>query len=271
MAQVTYQPGDVNQDGFVNVTDVTALIDMLLNGPSQPSEPQSGDIETITVNGVSFNMVYVASGTFEMGAPPEAYYNVDHCRPVHQVTLSEYYIGQTEVTQELWTAVMGSNPSYYVESNQQPVHMITWANCQTFITKLNQLTGKNFRLPTEAEWEYAARGGRQSHDYLYSGSNDISLVGWYRDNSGATSHPVAQKSPNELGLYDMTGNVWEMCADVYTRYDKKPFAEGSYLSTPHRSTRGGCYGAYQRDCRATDRGYTLPDFRGKYNGLRLAR
>ncbi len=152
MAQATHQPGDVNQDGSVTILDVSALIDMLLNAASEPTEPQSGDIETITVNGVSFNMVYVASGTFEMGAPPEAYYNVDHCRPVHQVTLSEYYIGQTEVTQELWTAVMGSNPSYYVESNQQPVHLITWANCQTFINKLNQLTGKNFRLPTEAEW-----------------------------------------------------------------------------------------------------------------------
>lgn len=109
MAQTTYQPGDVNQDGVVNVSDVVDLINMLMNA-TEPQTPESGDIETITVNGVSFNMVYVASGTFEMGAPPEAYYQVDHCRPVHQVTLSEYYIGQTEVTQELWTAVMGSNP-----------------------------------------------------------------------------------------------------------------------------------------------------------------
>ena len=109
MAQTTYQPGDVNQDGVVNVSDVVDLINMLMNA-TEPQTPESGDIETITVNGVSFNMVYVASGTFEMGAPPEAYYQVDHCRPVHQVTMSEYYIGQTEVTQELWTAVMGSNP-----------------------------------------------------------------------------------------------------------------------------------------------------------------
>lgn len=109
MAQTTYQQGDVNQDGVVNVSDVVNLINMLMNA-TEPQTPESGDIETITVNGVLFNMVYVASGTFEMGAPPEAYYQVDHCRPVHQVTLSEYYIGQTEVTQELWTAVMGSNP-----------------------------------------------------------------------------------------------------------------------------------------------------------------
>ena len=109
MAQTTYQPGDVNQDGVVNVSDVVDLINMLMNA-TEPQTPESGDIETITVNGVSFNMVYVASGTFEMGAPPEAYYQVDHCRPAHQVTLSEYYIGQTEVTQELWTAVMRSNP-----------------------------------------------------------------------------------------------------------------------------------------------------------------
>ena len=109
MAHTTYQPGDVNQDGVVNVSDVVDLINMLMNA-TEPQTPESGDIETITVNGVLFNMVYVASGTFEMGAPPEVYYQVDHCRPVHQVTLSEYYIGQTEVTQELWTAVMGSNP-----------------------------------------------------------------------------------------------------------------------------------------------------------------
>lgn len=109
MAQTTYQQGDVNQDSVVNVSDVVDLINMLMNA-TEPQTPESGDIETITVNGVSFNMVYVASGTFEMGAPPEAYYQVDHCRPAHQVTLSEYYIGQTEVTQELWTAVMGSNP-----------------------------------------------------------------------------------------------------------------------------------------------------------------
>ena len=235
---------------------------------AQNDEPVT---HTYRVRGVSFTMVLVRGASFTMGALPNDNKAYPSETPRHQQTVNTFYMGQTEVTQALWQAVMGSNPSHIQGNPNLPVEMVSWDDCQEFIRKLNALTGEHFRLPTEAEWEYAARGGRQSHDYLYSGSNDISLVGWYRDNSGATSHPVAQKSPNELGLYDMTGNVWEMCADVYTRYDKKPFAEGSYLSTPHRSTRGGCYGAHQRDCRATDRGYTLPDFRGKYNGLRLAR
>ena len=165
--------------------------------------------QTFTVNGVSFTMKLVEGGTFQMGATSEQgsdAYNSE--KPVHSVTLSNYYLGETEVTQALWNAVMGSNPSYF-EGDALPVEQVAWNDCQEFIRKLNQKTGKNFRLPTEAEWEYAARGGKKSNGYKYAGSNDIGSVAWYTNNSDSKTHPVKGKSPNELGLYDMSGNVWE--------------------------------------------------------------
>ena len=272
-------PGaDVDGDGKVTIADVTSLIDMLLTTPAEPVVLESGDIETITVNGVSFNMVYVASGTFEMGAPPEAYYNVDNCRPVHQVTLSDYYIGQTEVTQELWTAVMGSNPSYYVESNQQPVHMITWANCQSFITKLNQLTGKNFRLPTEAEWEYAARGADKTNGYDYAGGvqDDLDDICWNSHNTASDNytwgaHPVAMKRPNEIGLYDMSGNVEEWLNDYYAAYtaDAQVNPQGPATGT-NRCLRGGCYSHNWWDLRVFQRHSGTPSDKHPFWGMRLA-
>ena len=154
-------------------------------------------------------MVKVRGGTFQMGATPEQTGAFDFEKPVHSVTLSDYYIGETEVTQELWTAVMGNNSSHFKGNSQRPVETVSWSDCQTFITKLNELTGENFHLPTEAQWEYAARGGNKSRGYLYSGSNSIDDVAWYDSNSGNKTHAVKTKSPNELGLYDMSGNVWE--------------------------------------------------------------
>lgn len=277
MAQVEYD-GDVNKDGVVNITDAIDLIGYLSTGtwPSQVHE--SGEIQTITVNGVSFNMVYVASGTFEMGAPPESYYNVDNCRPVHQVTLSEYYIGQTEVTQELWTAVMGSNPSYYVESNQQPVHMITWDDCQSFITKLNQLTGMNFRLPTEAEWEYAARGAEKTHGYEYAGGvqEDLDSLCWNSHNTASDNytwgaHPVAMKRPNEIGLYDMSGNVEEWLNDFISTYTEEAQVDPQGPETgTKRCLRGGCYSHNWWDLRVFMRHASVPDDKHPFWGMRLA-
>ncbi len=139
--------------------------------------------------------------------------------PAHQVTLSDYFLGETEVTQELWQAVMEDNPSYNQGDLQLPVENITWNDCQTFISKLNQLTGMNFRLPTDAEWEYAAYGCvADSLHTMYAGSDVIDEVGWYGENSDNQTHPVASKLPNELGLYDMTGNVWEWCQDWFSNY-----------------------------------------------------
>ncbi len=269
---------DLNGDGAVNMDDLTSLINVLLGVTPQPAEPQTGDVETITVNGVSFNMVYVASGTFEMGAPPEAYYNVDYCRPVHQVTLSPYYIGQTEVTQELWTAVMGSNPSYYVESNQQPVHLISWYDCQTFVSRLSQLTGKNFRLPTEAEWEYAARGADLSQGYEYAGGTkeELNALCWNSSNTALDNytwgaHPVAMKRPNEIGLYDMSGNVEEWLSDYNGPYTEEAQVnpQGPETGTT-RIARGGCYSHNWWDLRVFQRHASNPSDKLSFYGMRLA-
>lgn len=275
---ITPPGADVDGDGKVTIADVTGLIDMLLSSPAEPVVLESGDIETITVNGVSFNMVYVSGGTFEMGAPPEAYYYVENSRPVHQVTLSDYYIGQTEVTQELWTAVMGSNPSYYVESNQQPVHFITWNNCQTFITKLNQLTGKNFRLPTEAEWEYAARGAEKTHGYEYAGGVQAELdsICWNSHNTASDNytwgaHPVAMKRPNEIGLYDMSGNVEEWINDYYEPYTEDAVVDPQGPTTgTNRCSRGGCYSHNWWDLRVFRRHQMDPTESTPWLGMRLA-
>ena len=190
-----------------------------------------------TVNGVSFKMIAVRGGTFQMGSD-DSYENL---RPVHQVTLSDYYIGETEVTQELWTAVMGSNPSHFTGNMQLPVENVSWYDCQTFISRLNQLTGKTFRLPTEAQWVYAVRGGNKSKGYTYSGSNEIDEVAWYYDNSDLTTHPVKTKAPNELGIYDMTGNVFEWCSDWY----------GPYSSAAQTDPTGPATGDYRINCGAS--------------------
>ena len=225
---------------------------------------------TYTVAGVSFAMVPIEGGTFTMGATAEQGNDAEHIeKPAHQVTLSNYSIGQTEVTQELWLAVMGSNPSNF-KGNNMPVEQVSWNDCQTFITKLNQMTGKSFRLPTEAEWEYAARGGNRSRGYKYAGSNAIDDVAWY-DNT-TTTHAVATKAPNELGLYDMGGNVWEWCRDWYDSYSSTAqtnptgSASGSF-----RVSRGGSWNSgLAVYCRVSNRGYLTPSNANNRLGLRLA-
>ena len=231
----------------------------------------------ITVKGVSFNMVMVSGGTFQMGAPSEKDYNhgiSEDELPVHQVTLSDYHIGETEVTQELWLAVMGSNPSahYWPYNPQNPVEQVSWNDCQTFITKLNQFTGMHFRLPTEAEWEFAARGGNASKGYIYSGSNDIGEVAWYFDNSDYNTHEVGTKSPNELGIFDMSGNVLEWCQDWKGPYSSSAQTNPTGPSSGNaRVLRGSSWaGKANRDCRVWDRYTALPDDRCPDFGLRLA-
>ena len=227
---------------------------------------------TIIVNGVSFTMIAVEGGTFQMGATSEQGSDAGSDEyPVHSVTLSDYYIGETEVTQELWEAVMGSNPSYFSGNPQRPVEKVSWNDCQEFITRLNELTGKNFRLPTEAEWEYAARGGNESQGYKYSGSNTIGNVAWYRDNSSSATHNVKTKSPNELGIYDMSGNVWEWCEDRYGSYSSgsqtNPTGPSSGFS---RVLRGGSCYSYAKGCRVSLRGSRDSDTRFNGSGFRLA-
>ena len=238
------------------------------------SAPQLVAVEgsqTFTVNGVKFTMVPVEGGTFTMGATSEQGSDAeDDGKPAHQVTLSDYYIGQTEVTQALWEAVMGSNPSYRRGDNL-PVERVSWDDCQVFIQKLNQLTGKQFRLPTEAEWEYAARGGRKSRGYKYAGGNNIGSVAWYDDNSGYKTHPVATKQANELGIYDMSGNVSEWCSDWYGDYQLSSRSNPQGPSSGFgRVSRGGSYDINARHCRVSHRNCLTPDYRDGYLGLRLS-
>ena len=218
------------------------------------------------------NMAYVQGSTFTMGATSEQGSDAeDDEKPAHSVTLSSYYIGKTEVTQELWQAVMGNNPSRF-KGNRKPVECVSWDDCQTFISKLNSLTGKKFRLPTEAEWEFAARGGIKSQGYKYSGSNTLGDVAWYEENSGDTTHDVGTKSPNELGLYDMNGNVWEWCSDWYgdKYYSSSPSNHPTGPSSgAYRVLRGGSWYSIANLCRSSDRGGSTPVDRGDNMGLRL--
>mgnify|MGYP004458585523 CR=1 FL=1 len=225
----------------------------------------------LTVNGIKYNMVWVEGGTFRMGATSEQgsdAYDIEE--PVHSVTLSSYYIGKTEVTQALWKVVMGSNPSKFKGENL-PVENVSWDDCQEFIRKLNSLTGQNFRLPTEAEWEFACRGGNNSRGYAYSGSYDMDSVAWFDCNSGRKTHFVATKSPNELGIYDMSGNVWEWCSDWYDKYSSgaQTNPKGPESGSCH-VFRGGGWGSYAGYCRSSNRGYNTPTHRHDRLGLRLA-
>ena len=226
---------------------------------------------TLTVNGIKYNMVRVDGGTFRMGATSEQGNDADRDEyPVHSVTLSGYYIGKTEVTQALWKAVMGSNPSHFKGDNL-PVERVSWNDCQEFIRKLNSMTGQNFRLPTEAEWEFACRGGNNSRGYKYSGGNYIDNVAWYSDNCGNITHPVATKSPNELGIYNMSGNVWEWCSDWYGDYSSSAQTnpKGSYGGS-NRVLRGGSEASIARHCRSSNRHNDNPAYRDNTLGLRLA-
>ena len=228
--------------------------------------------QTITVDGVSFKMIAVEGGTFLMGSSESDTDADDDEKPQHEVTLSNYYIGETEVTQELWETVMGSNPSEF-KGPKLPVENVSWSDCQTFINKLNEKTGKTFRLPTEAEWEYAARGGKKLKGYTYSGSNSIGDVAWYSDNSGETTHDVGTKQANELGIYDMSGNVWEWCQDWYgkTYYENSPSTDPlGPDSGSARVLRGGSWWTVAGGCRVANRNWDSPGYRFFNLGFRLA-
>ena len=237
--------------------------------------PPPAPCETFKVNSVTFNMMCVEGGTFMMGATENDTDAENDEYPQHQVTVSDFMIGQTEVTQELWTAVMGTNPSKN-QGNYLPVEQVTWDECQEFVAKLNQLTGKHFRLPTEAEWEFAARGGNKSKGYKYSGSDNLSDVAWYEGNSAGKTHNVGTKLPNELGIFDMSGNVYEKCQDWYAPYtaEAQVNPQGPAEPQTHRVVRGGCSGSQatnnsERVCRVINRGYARTTSRESITGLRL--
>ncbi len=233
-----------------------------------------GENFTETVSGVELEMVYVKGGTFMMGATEEqgddAY---DDEYPVHEVTLTDYYIGKYVVTQGLWKAVMGSNPSYFQKGDDYPVEQVSWNDIQTFLTKLNQMTGKKYALPTEAQWEYAARGGVKSKGYKYSGGDNIDEVAWYWGNSEEkySTSPVGKKSPNELGIYDMSGNVLEWCSDGYNSYSSRAQTNPTGPSTgSYRVIRGGSWNFNAGYCRVSNRDSYSPGIRSNGLGFRVA-
>ncbi|MBR5726661.1 MAG: SUMF1/EgtB/PvdO family nonheme iron enzyme [Muribaculaceae bacterium] len=248
---------DMNRDGLVNISDVTSLIDYLLNA-NQPPTP----MRTFTVNGVTFWMVRVECGTFMMGATPEqggdttVYGGNYRATPAHLVTLTKnYYMSQTEVTQELWEAVMGYNRSAY-RGPQHPVNMVSVSECNIFCQRLWELTGVEFRLPTEAEWEYAARGGNKSRGYKYAGSDDYEEVAWCRETTGGdTLIDVGTKAPNELGLYDMSGNATEWVQDYFGTYAALLGIDDPCNTTYNRSRiiRGGNCSYEASACRVSHR------------------
>jgi len=211
----------------------------------------------VTVNNVSFKMIYVDDGSFVMGASKEQDMDAEPCEgPIHEVELSSYWIGETEVTQELWKAVMGENPSYFDGNSMNPVDNVSWYDCRRFIEKLNDLTASQrpyqleFRLPSEEEWEFAARGGKKNmSNQRYAGATTLDGEGWYEGNSSSKTHPVRSKKPNALGIYDMSGNVSEWCYDAYrTSYQVKANDKDAT-----RVLRGGCCVDEAVNCRVTSR------------------
>ncbi len=246
----------------ITVTDAARTFKFAMTG-------KEGSKRTFTVKGVSFTMVPVAGGTFRMGATAEQQNPNDREKPVHSVTLTSYYIGQTEVTQALWEAVMGENPSRF-KGADLPVEQVSWDDCQTFIRKLNVLTGQSFRLPTEAEWEYAASGGGKSKRHEYAGSNNLETAAWYDGNSDNKTHAVGTKRANEFGLYDMSGNVWEWCQDWYGSYSSSAQTNPQGPSSgSFRVVRGGCWSSLVWYCRVANRNGYAPGYRNYALGLRL--
>jgi formylglycine-generating enzyme required for sulfatase activity len=231
--------------------------------------------QKFTVNGVTFTMIPVEGGSFTMGATPEQFPESRRDEsPAHKVTLSDYYIGQTEVTQALWYAVMGSNPSMFSGHPNHPVENVSWASCYGFVSKLSQMTGKKFRMPTEAEWEYAARGGKKGKGYKFSGSHDLNKVAWYSENCKINTadygtHPVATKAPNELGLYDMTGNVCEFIHDSYGAYSAEAQTNPCNSNGLSNLQRGGSWHDPYDRCRVAFRGYSGNLMPSGYIGMRL--
>lgn len=239
--------------------------------PESTSNPATSTNDRILAQ-IENDMVTINGGTISIGATYEQENPMDREYPIHEVTISSFKLSRYEVTQEQWQAVMTENPSHNIGANR-PVDNVSWNDCQRFINRLNQLTGKNYRLPTEAEWEFAARGGNNSRNCQFSGSDYADGVAWHSGNSGNTSHDVGQKQPNELGLYDMSGNVFEWCSDFYGNYSYghqyDPTGPSSSSSNQHVG-RGGGYNLGAKFCRVSGRTPGKANYKSTSLGLRLA-
>ena len=254
-------------------SDLTDLFYFIPPSDGQPLLPETNRITnyTETANGLNLEMIAVHGGTFTMGftGEPNDLYHDDE-KPAHQVTVGDFYIGKFPVTQKQWMEIMGNNPSYF-KGDDLPVESVSWYDAQEFIYRLNYMTGNYYRLPTEAEWEYAARGGALSRGYKYSGSNHLPNTAWFTDNSNGATHPVGAKIPNELGIYDMSGNVWEWCSDWYGPYSAlsqlNPMGASSGAS---RVYRGGSWYNLAQSLRVSNRGGNTPSKNYSIVGFRLA-
>lgn len=254
-----------------------SIIDKFTVGPD--SRSFTFYLYPLVIQNLINNMVYVEGGTFMMGPPSNS----------HQVTVPSFSIGKYEVTQEEWQSVMGSNPSYWKINEEElnnpmthaffayknyPVESVSWDECQEFIQKLNSMTGKDFRMLTEAEWEFAARGGNKSRGYKYVGSNFLNDAVWFQENSDSHLHFVGQKTPNELGIYDMCGNVWEWCSGKYNFEEingsEKEICTTGSSSGLYRVSRGCSFMTISQDCNAWARHGDKPNEHSPERGLRLA-
>jgi formylglycine-generating enzyme required for sulfatase activity len=270
-AKLSQCEGDLRNQQQQNDTQKKSFIE--LNQEYNKLKQSADSLERIIAQLQSLNttrfpfepeLVFVEGGTFQMGSSS----GESDEQPVHSVTLSSFNIGKYEVTQAQWIAVMGSNPSSFSGCDNCPVEEVSWNEVQEFIRKLNAQTGKNYRLPTEAEWEYAARGGKQSRGYTYSGSNDLGSVA--SNNSGSKKHAVGGKQANELGIYDMSGNVSEWCSDWYGNYSSYNETNPTGASSGQfRVLRGGSWADFASFCRSAFRSSDNPVSRRSYYGFRL--
>lgn len=227
---------------------------------------------TFKVDDAVFKMMPVKGGTFMMGATKEQTGEAtDDEYPVHSETVGDFYMGETEVTKQLWHTVMGTLVRCNWTEYNKPIGSVRYIDCEEFIKRLNELTGRTFRLPTEAEWEYAARGGGLNRGYKYSGSNNVDDVAWYCENSQYATHPVKTKQPNQLGIYDMSGNVHEWCSDIYGLYsDETQTNPVGAANGPEHVIRGGAWLNTSNYCRVSYRYYYCSSQKNQYLGFRLA-
>ncbi|CAN5497392.1 formylglycine-generating enzyme family protein [soil metagenome] len=234
-----------------------------------------GSFGQTPIEALSKNMIRIEGGTFTMGCSKEQGKDCEEYEsPAHKVTLRSFYLCKFEVTQALFVSIMGINPSFHNNCDECPVEQMKFVNTQDFIAKLNAATGEKYRLPTEAEWEFAARGGNLSKNTKFSGSNDIDKVGWDYENSGVETHEVGQKLPNELGIYDMSGNANEWCSDQYS----EDFYKNSPSNNPRcdevkytKVMRGGSIQTSLKHCRVSARGYYAASLLTNSYGIRLAK
>lgn len=286
---VSFESGEADLNGYYSESQIRSTVQNAINqllgtsntttSPTRPSVP--GTDKHFTVNGVTFKMVFVKGGGLYLGCTSGSGSCDSDESPSHYVTLSDYYMGETEVTQALWKAVMGynNNPSNW-QGDRLPVERVSWTDCNEFVSRVNSLLaeqlpqGYRFALPSEAQWEYAARGGQKSSGSLYAGSNNVNFVAWYSDNSGSRTHEVKLKAPNELGLYDMSGNVWEWCEDWYS---SSWYSDNVNWTNPvnafagsARVLRGGSWDINASYCRVSYRSYGAPSARCSDCGFRLA-